>query len=113
MGTDVSAKYRGAFCEAKIKTAKRLVKVKVRDFPVNMLLLLLGGEGGGEVICVQNTPSLGAWQCSYYVNNKLVVVVGVGGVPPTLLPTQLNTSCFFHCFVIRLPPLSVAFSAIG
>lgn len=29
VGTDVSAKYRGAFCEAKIKTAKRLVKVKV------------------------------------------------------------------------------------
>lgn len=29
MGTDVSAKYRGAFCEAKIKTVKRLVKVKV------------------------------------------------------------------------------------
>lgn len=30
VGTDVSAKYRGAFCEAKIKTAKRLVKVKVQ-----------------------------------------------------------------------------------
>uniref|UniRef100_A0ABM5FC04 AT-rich interactive domain-containing protein 4A n=1 Tax=Pogona vitticeps TaxID=103695 RepID=A0ABM5FC04_9SAUR len=29
VGTDVSAKYRGAFCEAKIKTVKRLVKVKV------------------------------------------------------------------------------------
>lgn len=29
MGTDVSAKYRGAFCEAKIKTVKRMVKVKV------------------------------------------------------------------------------------
>nr|XP_015218294.1 PREDICTED: AT-rich interactive domain-containing protein 4B [Lepisosteus oculatus]XP_015218295.1 PREDICTED: AT-rich interactive domain-containing protein 4B [Lepisosteus oculatus] len=29
VGTDVSAKYRGAFCEAKIKTAKRLVRVKV------------------------------------------------------------------------------------
>lgn len=35
VGTDVSAKYRGAFCEAKIKTAKRLVKVKVCSFPVN------------------------------------------------------------------------------
>jgi len=33
VGTDVSAKYRGAFCEAKIKTAKRLVKVKVCGFP--------------------------------------------------------------------------------
>lgn len=31
VGTDVSAKYRGAFCEAKIKTVKRLVKVKVRE----------------------------------------------------------------------------------
>lgn len=29
VGTDVSAKYRGAFCEAKIKTAKKLVKAKV------------------------------------------------------------------------------------
>ncbi|XP_072805036.1 AT-rich interactive domain-containing protein 4B-like isoform X1 [Vicugna pacos] len=29
VGTDVSVKYRGAFCEAKIKTAKRLAKVKV------------------------------------------------------------------------------------
>lgn len=29
VGTDVSAKYRGAFCEAKIKTVKRLVKLKV------------------------------------------------------------------------------------
>ncbi|XP_043929512.1 AT-rich interactive domain-containing protein 4A [Protopterus annectens] len=29
VGTDVSAKYRGAFCEAKIKSVKRLVKVKV------------------------------------------------------------------------------------
>uniref|UniRef100_A0A674F6E9 AT-rich interactive domain-containing protein 4A n=1 Tax=Salmo trutta TaxID=8032 RepID=A0A674F6E9_SALTR len=29
VGTEVSAKYRGAFCEAKIKTVKRMVKVKV------------------------------------------------------------------------------------
>ncbi|XP_021162824.2 AT-rich interactive domain-containing protein 4A [Fundulus heteroclitus] len=29
VGTDVSAKYRGAFCEAQIKTVKRMVKVKV------------------------------------------------------------------------------------
>ncbi|CAM9824920.1 unnamed protein product, partial [Lampetra fluviatilis] len=29
VGTDVSAKYRGAFCEAKIKSVKKLVKVKV------------------------------------------------------------------------------------
>ncbi|KAM9212753.1 LOW QUALITY PROTEIN: AT-rich interactive domain-containing protein 4B-like [Dugong dugon] len=32
VGTDVSAKYRGAFCEAKIKTAKRLVKVNPVEF---------------------------------------------------------------------------------
>uniref|UniRef100_A0A674MTI5 Uncharacterized protein n=1 Tax=Takifugu rubripes TaxID=31033 RepID=A0A674MTI5_TAKRU len=31
--TDVSAKYRGAFCEAKIKSAKRLVKAKVTFRP--------------------------------------------------------------------------------
>ncbi|XP_064173246.1 AT-rich interactive domain-containing protein 4B isoform X1 [Anguilla rostrata] len=33
VGTDVSAKYRGAFCEAKIKIAKRLVKAKVTFKP--------------------------------------------------------------------------------
>ncbi|XP_061898469.1 AT-rich interactive domain-containing protein 4A isoform X2 [Entelurus aequoreus] len=40
VGTDVSAKYRGAFCEAKIKTVKRLVKVKVT----------LKGEGASQVV---------------------------------------------------------------
>ncbi|XP_070571344.1 AT-rich interactive domain-containing protein 4A-like isoform X2 [Ptychodera flava] len=29
VGTDVSAKYRGAFCEAKVKSAKKLVKCKI------------------------------------------------------------------------------------
>lgn len=37
VGTDVSAKYRGAFCEAKIKTVKRLVKVKVIFFLMEQL----------------------------------------------------------------------------
>lgn len=32
MGTDVSAKYKGAFCEAKIKKVVRNIKCKVRDF---------------------------------------------------------------------------------
>uniref|UniRef100_A0A8C6WIV5 Tudor domain-containing protein n=1 Tax=Neogobius melanostomus TaxID=47308 RepID=A0A8C6WIV5_9GOBI len=40
VGTDVSAKYRGAFCEAKIKTVKRLVKVKVN----------LKAEGTSQVV---------------------------------------------------------------
>ncbi|XP_056445930.1 AT-rich interactive domain-containing protein 4A [Gadus chalcogrammus] len=40
VGTDVSAKYRGAFCEAKIKTVKRLVKVKV----------VLKGESTSQVV---------------------------------------------------------------
>uniref|UniRef100_A0A1A7W9S9 AT rich interactive domain 4A (RBP1-like) n=1 Tax=Iconisemion striatum TaxID=60296 RepID=A0A1A7W9S9_9TELE len=40
VGTDVSAKYRGAFCEAKIKTVKRMVKVKVT----------LKGESTSQVI---------------------------------------------------------------
>ncbi|XP_053700435.1 AT-rich interactive domain-containing protein 4A isoform X2 [Synchiropus splendidus] len=40
VGTDVSAKYRGAFCEAKIKTVKRMVKVKV----------LLKGESTSQVV---------------------------------------------------------------
>lgn len=38
VGTDVSAKYRGAFCEAKIKTVKRLVKVKVRDLSESRMI---------------------------------------------------------------------------
>ena len=29
VGTDVSAKYRGAFCEAKVKKVTRIVKCKV------------------------------------------------------------------------------------
>jgi hypothetical protein len=29
VGTEVSAKYRGAFCEATIKVAKKMVKCKV------------------------------------------------------------------------------------
>ncbi|XP_060735592.1 AT-rich interactive domain-containing protein 4A isoform X1 [Tachysurus vachellii] len=40
VGTDVSAKYRGAFCEAKIKTVKRIVKVKV----------MLKGESTSQVV---------------------------------------------------------------
>uniref|UniRef100_A0A8C2CMI9 AT rich interactive domain 4A (RBP1-like) n=1 Tax=Cyprinus carpio TaxID=7962 RepID=A0A8C2CMI9_CYPCA len=40
VGTDVSAKYRGAFCEAKIKTVKRMVKVKV----------VLKGESTSQVV---------------------------------------------------------------
>ncbi|XP_077421074.1 AT-rich interactive domain-containing protein 4A isoform X2 [Vanacampus margaritifer] len=40
VGTDVSAKYRGAFCEAKIKIVKRLVKVKVT----------LKGESSSQVV---------------------------------------------------------------
>ncbi len=30
VGTEVSAKYRGAFCEAKVKKIIKLVKCKVR-----------------------------------------------------------------------------------
>ncbi|EDO38118.1 predicted protein, partial [Nematostella vectensis] len=30
VGTEVSAKYRGAFCEASIKTIKKLVKCKIQ-----------------------------------------------------------------------------------
>ena len=31
MGTEVSAKYRGAFCEATIKHVKKLIKIRVSD----------------------------------------------------------------------------------
>lgn len=32
VGTEVSAKYRGAFCEATIKIAKKVVKCKVGQY---------------------------------------------------------------------------------
>ena len=49
VGTEVSAKYRGAFCEAKIKTVKRLVKVKVIFlFNATALLTQLKRVGNGE-----------------------------------------------------------------
>ena len=31
VGADVSAKFKGAFCEATVKSAKKLVKCKVSD----------------------------------------------------------------------------------
>lgn len=34
VGTEVSAKYKGAFCEAKIRKISKIVKCKVRVFPV-------------------------------------------------------------------------------
>ena len=40
IGTEVSAKYRGAFCEAKVKKAVKLVKLKVSNF---VLIQLWGG----------------------------------------------------------------------
>lgn len=46
VGTDVSAKYRGAFCEAKIKTAKRLVKAKVS------CVLKNAHEAKWQIICL-------------------------------------------------------------
>lgn len=46
VGTDVSAKYRGAFCEAKIKTVKRMVKVKVRLREVQM-----SSERTSDLLC--------------------------------------------------------------
>uniref|UniRef100_A0A8C5QSQ8 Tudor domain-containing protein n=1 Tax=Leptobrachium leishanense TaxID=445787 RepID=A0A8C5QSQ8_9ANUR len=49
VGTDVSAKYRGAFCEAKIKTVKRLVKVKVTVKPDNSTHLLQDDQVKGPL----------------------------------------------------------------
>lgn len=43
VGTDVSAKYRGAFCEAKIKTVKRMVKVKVRATQISSVFSQASG----------------------------------------------------------------------
>ena len=51
VGTEVSAKYRGAFCEATIKHVKKLIKIRVSygprpdphaywDFNKDVLLLL-------------------------------------------------------------------------
>ncbi|NP_001090096.1 AT-rich interaction domain 4A S homeolog [Xenopus laevis] len=49
VGTDVSAKYRGAFCEAKIKTVKRLVKVKVTLKPDNSTQLVQDDQVKGPL----------------------------------------------------------------
>ena len=40
VGTEVSAKYRGAFCEATIKVAKKLVKCKVSPLAKECLFVL-------------------------------------------------------------------------
>ncbi|PWA29603.1 hypothetical protein CCH79_00007750 [Gambusia affinis] len=50
VGTDVSAKYRGAFCEAKIKTVKRMVKVKIRPKVLHQALVTLKGESTSQVV---------------------------------------------------------------
>ena len=39
VGTEVSAKYRGAFCEAKVKKVVKLVKVKVCQTFIYFILL--------------------------------------------------------------------------
>lgn len=52
VGTDVSAKYRGAFCEAKIKTVKRLVKVKVRPTGRGRPSVLLSTLSFSSVCCL-------------------------------------------------------------
>lgn len=49
VGTDVSAKYRGAFCEAKIKTVKRLVKVKVTLKQDHSILLVQDDQVKGPL----------------------------------------------------------------
>lgn len=40
VGTDVSAKYKGAFCEAKVKKVVRNIKCKVRIIVLYTLCLL-------------------------------------------------------------------------
>lgn len=63
VGTDVSAKYRGAFCEAKIKTVKRLVKVKVKHCRLlrqPRLLLLLSLENKQVYWCAASDRRLGS-----------------------------------------------------
>uniref|UniRef100_A0A8C7Z0M6 Tudor-knot domain-containing protein n=1 Tax=Oryzias sinensis TaxID=183150 RepID=A0A8C7Z0M6_9TELE len=49
VGTDVSAKYRGAFCEAKIKTVKRMVKVKVRPEGAGVRVSWMCALGNGSI----------------------------------------------------------------
>lgn len=41
VGTEVSAKYRGAFCEATIKVAKKLVKCKVSEYTMIVLVVVM------------------------------------------------------------------------
>uniref|UniRef100_A0A8C7T6B5 AT-rich interactive domain 4A n=1 Tax=Oncorhynchus mykiss TaxID=8022 RepID=A0A8C7T6B5_ONCMY len=83
VGTEVSAKYRGAFCEAKIKTVKRMVKVK----SVSSLCFLLQV---GSTVEVKSAEGI----CSEATINKLTdaswyTVVFDDGDEKTLRRTSL------------------------
>lgn len=61
----MSAKYRGAFCEAKIKTAKRLVKAKVSSHDSNLkidalplLCVRFDAAGQGAPVMCDHTAQL-------------------------------------------------------
>lgn len=53
VGTDVSAKYRGAFCEANVKVVKKLVKCKITIIKTNTSLTVHDD-------CVKGTLKVGA-----------------------------------------------------
>ncbi|XP_058472263.1 AT-rich interactive domain-containing protein 4A [Solea solea] len=82
VGTDVSAKYRGAFCEAKIKTVKRLVKVKVT----------LKGDSASQV--VQDDQVKGPLRVGSSVEVKTNEGVSSEGVITKLTDASLYTVVF-------------------
>uniref|UniRef100_A0A3B4T2S4 AT-rich interactive domain 4A n=1 Tax=Seriola dumerili TaxID=41447 RepID=A0A3B4T2S4_SERDU len=77
VGTDVSAKYRGAFCEAKIKTVKRMVKVKVT----------LKGESTSQVVQDDQVKGPLRLMMSCDVTSSL-------GCLTNPLPVDLHTDCW-------------------
>uniref|UniRef100_A0A674BG80 AT-rich interactive domain 4A n=1 Tax=Salmo trutta TaxID=8032 RepID=A0A674BG80_SALTR len=95
VGTEVSAKYRGAFCEAKIKTVKRTVKVKVRARHNNAHMRCLSHLPGiflqvGSTVEVKSAEGI----CSEATINKLTdaswyTVVFDDGDEKTLRRTSL------------------------
>ncbi|CAB1311691.1 unnamed protein product, partial [Coregonus sp. 'balchen'] len=124
VGTDVSAKYRGAFCEAKIKTARKLVKAKV-TFKPDLTTVevhddsIKGPLKVGAVVEVKNPD--GVYQeasinkltdCSIYTVGAVVEVKNPDGVYQEASINKLTDCSIYtvgeHCLV-----LSITISTVG
>uniref|UniRef100_A0A8V0Z0H4 AT-rich interaction domain 4A n=1 Tax=Gallus gallus TaxID=9031 RepID=A0A8V0Z0H4_CHICK len=99
VGTDVSAKYRGAFCEAKIKTVKRLVKVKV----------VLKGDNSTQL--VQDDQVKGPLRVGAMVETKMPDGSFQEAVISKLTDASWYTVGIFHTYLSRgaVPPALVFF----